>query len=358
MSNEHFQESAVTSYKLSVAEEKIIELQNPSDQKSEYDPELHTGVHGKSELFRIDDRFTGEDKSLYPALVVPYILSSGRREFQTNAFIDSGGNDLGFIDTTFVQNNNLPVSRLSLPRVLRVVDGRKSASGLVTHTVTIMLSINNHQEIVRLFVTRLGQYPLILDHGWLSRHHPSINWSTNTVCFNSSFCKESCLIPKLSAHELDLTPSEESISLRSKLPDWLFHQVSEFSKLDSRILPPHRPTDHRIVLREGSHPPFGKLYGMSREELIALREWLQDNLSKGFIRPSSFPAASPVLFVKKSDGGLRLCMDYRGLNEVNVKNWYPIPLISETLDRLSKAKYFTKLDVISAFNRIRIAKGD
>ncbi|KAI1006053.1 hypothetical protein K3495_g2163 [Podosphaera aphanis] len=97
---------------------------------------------------------------------------------------------------------------------------------------------------------------------------------------------------------------------------------------------------------------------MTKEELVALREWLQNNLSKGFIRASSSPAASPVLFVKKSDGSLRLCMDYRALNTITVKNCYPIPLISETLDRLSKARYFTKLDVISAFNRIRIAKGD
>ena len=97
---------------------------------------------------------------------------------------------------------------------------------------------------------------------------------------------------------------------------------------------------------------------MTREELIALREWLKDNLAKGFIRPSSSPAASPLLFVKKPGGKLRLCMDYRALNSITIKNRYPIPLVSETLDRLSKARYFTKVDVISAFNRIRIAKGD
>ncbi|KAI1007652.1 hypothetical protein K3495_g583 [Podosphaera aphanis] len=230
---------------------------------------------------------------------------------------------------------------------------------MVTHTVTLGLKIDNHQETARLFVTKLGQYPLILGHGWLSRHNPSINWSSGSVHFDSPFCKRSCLYPELSVKELDLTPAnEESRLLRSKLPSWLHHQLPAFSKLDSRVLPPHRPTDHKIVIRKGSHPPFGKLYGMSREELLALREWLQDNLSKGFIRPSSSPTASPVLFVKKSDGGLRLCMNYRALNAVTIKNRYPIPLISETLDRLSKAKYFTNLDVISAFNRIRISKGD
>ncbi|KAI0993387.1 Transposon Tf2-6 polyprotein [Podosphaera aphanis] len=104
--------------------------------------------------------------------------------------------------------------------------------------------------------------------------------------------------------------------------------------------------------------PEASLSRGSLQELTALREWLQENLKKGFIRPSTSPCASPVLFVKKPGGSLRLCMDYRSLNSITVKNRYPIPLISETLDRLSKARFFTKVDVISAFNRIRIAKGD
>ena len=96
---------------------------------------------------------------------------------------------------------------------------------------------------------------------------------------------------------------------------------------------------------------------MSRDELIELDRYLKENLSKGFIRASTSSAASPVLFVKKPGGGLRFCVDYRGLNAITVKNRYPLPLISETLDRLSKAKVYTKLDIISTFNRIRIKEG-
>ena len=96
---------------------------------------------------------------------------------------------------------------------------------------------------------------------------------------------------------------------------------------------------------------------MSRDELIELRRYLEENLAKGFIRASRSEAASPVLFAKKPGGGLRFCVDYRGLNAITVKNRYPLPLISETLDRLSRAKIYTKLDIISAFNRIRIKKG-
>lgn len=97
---------------------------------------------------------------------------------------------------------------------------------------------------------------------------------------------------------------------------------------------------------------------MSRDELKALSEYLKENLANGFIRRSSSPAAAPILFVKKKDGSLRLCVGYRGLNKITVKNRYPLPLINELMDRLSSAKVYTKLDIRNAYHRIRIAKGD
>jgi hypothetical protein len=96
---------------------------------------------------------------------------------------------------------------------------------------------------------------------------------------------------------------------------------------------------------------------MSREELQTLRTWLDENLAKGFIRPSSLYITSPVLFVKKPGRGLRLCIDYRTLNEISVKDRYLLPLIKETLNNLEGMKYFTKIDIISAFNNIRIKEG-
>ena len=96
---------------------------------------------------------------------------------------------------------------------------------------------------------------------------------------------------------------------------------------------------------------------MSRDELSALKEWLQENLKKGFVRPSSSPAASPVLFVKKPGGGLRFCVDYRALNNITVKDRYPLPLVKETLNNLKGMKYFSKVNIIAAFNEIRIKDG-
>ena len=97
---------------------------------------------------------------------------------------------------------------------------------------------------------------------------------------------------------------------------------------------------------------------MSRDELQVLKKYLEENLSKRFIRASFSPAAAPVLFVKKPSGGLWFCVNYCGLNALTVKNKYPLPLIRETLDRLCKAVYFTKLDIVAAFNKICMAEGE
>ena len=97
---------------------------------------------------------------------------------------------------------------------------------------------------------------------------------------------------------------------------------------------------------------------MSRDKALKLCQYLDENLSKGFIRASRSDAAASVLFMKKPEGGLHFCVDYWGLNVITVKNRYPLPLISETLNCLSWARIFTKLNIIAAFNRLRIWEGD
>lgn len=145
---------------------------------------------------------------------------------------------------------------------------------------------------------------------------------------------------------------------RSILPEEYWDLEHVFSQELADTLPPHRPEDYDIPLIPGKQPPFTPLRGMSQDELKVLKKYLEENLAKGFIRLSNSPAAAPVLFVKKPSGGLRFCVDYRGLNDITIKNRYPLPLIKETLDRLSRAKYFTKLDVIAAFNRLRLKEGE
>jgi transposase InsO family protein len=130
-----------------------------------------------------------------------------------------------------------------------------------------------------------------------------------------------------------------------------------FSVEEAGKLASHYTTDHAIDIGDQT-PPYGPLYNLSARELEVLRRYLVEAEAKGWIRPSTSPAGAPVLFVPKKDGGLRLCVDYRGLNKITRKNRYPLPLISETLDRLSGAKIFTKLDLKDAYHRIRIREGD
>ena len=123
-------------------------------------------------------------------------------------------------------------------------------------------------------------------------------------------------------------------------------------------LPPEREIDHEIELIPGTKPPAKAPYRMAPPELAELRKQLDELLEAGFIRPSKAPFGAPVLFQKKQDGSLRLCVDYRALNKVTVRNKYPIPLVADLFDQLGKAKYFSKLDLRSGYHQVRIAKGD
>ncbi|SNX88162.1 related to Gag-pol polyprotein [Melanopsichium pennsylvanicum] len=156
--------------------------------------------------------------------------------------------------------------------------------------------------------------------------------------------------------EMETTLEEPPTAVEIPAPYYPLKDVFDEVKADK--LPPHTKHDLHIELLPSSTPPQGPLYLKGPKEMAELRKYLKENLEKGFIRPSKSPARSPVLFVPKKDGGLRLCVDYRGLNEVTVKNRAPLPLIEEQLFLLRKAKIYTKLDLKAAYNLVRIANGD
>ena len=169
------------------------------------------------------------------------------------------------------------------------------------------------------------------------------------------------IMPRPEIPDCVLPGEEEEAKTKGKGGEWPvelmdFKDVMDLSK--AAILPHHHQFDHSIPLMENTTPPFGGLYPLSRVELEALQKYLEENLARGWIRHSESPAASPIIFVPKKDGSLRLCVDYRGLNKITVKNRYPLPLISEILDRASNAKFFSKVDLKDAYYRIRMKKGE
>jgi hypothetical protein len=100
------------------------------------------------------------------------------------------------------------------------------------------------------------------------------------------------------------------------------------------------------------------MYLLSLRELVALKEFLEENLAKRFIQESKSLAGALILFTLKKDGSLRLCVNYRGLNAITVKNRYPLPLISKIINRVQGACYFSKIDLKDTYYRLRIKVGD
>ncbi|GBG61644.1 hypothetical protein CBR_g22441 [Chara braunii] len=121
---------------------------------------------------------------------------------------------------------------------------------------------------------------------------------------------------------------------------------------------PDRPIRHEIILEDGAVPPRGCIYRMSEEELSVLRAQLDDLLEKGWIRPSSSPYGAPVLFVRKKNKDLRLCIDYRKLNAQTIRNAGPLPRIDDLLERLGGAKFFSKLDLKPGYHQLEIRQED
>jgi len=136
--------------------------------------------------------------------------------------------------------------------------------------------------------------------------------------------------------------------------------LEEYSDVFREVpgLPPVRPVDHTIPLVPGALPVSRPMYRLSPLELDEVKRQVTDLLAKGMVRPSTSPYSSPILFVGKKDGTLRMCIDYRGLNSVTFKNRYPLPRVDDLLDKLRGAACFSSIDLQQGYNQIRIAESD
>src|SRR6267154_1192779 len=153
------------------------------------------------------------------------------------------------------------------------------------------------------------------------------------------------------------TSDKESVNFEGVPKD--YHQYADvFDKGKAGTLPLHRPFYLKIDLEDNASPPLGTIYSLLPLELTALRKFLDENISTGLLRSSSSPHSAPVLFVKKKDGSLCLCVDFRGLNKITKKDRYPLPLIADLLDSPSHAKIYTQIDLRSAYHLVRVAEGD
>ncbi|QRW22878.1 Transposon Tf2-7 polyprotein [Rhizoctonia solani] len=222
---------------------------------------------------------------------------------------------------------------------------------------------------------------------WLKLHNPTIEWTTKRVMFNSVYCSTTCFSSSShiilgntggTANHLESVPEDlggaeapyealESIprdpggavnhSLEG-IPEELCDYAEVFSEDKVTELPPHCSYDLEIVLQDQTKQVKGPVYPLRPSDDEELKRILKEQLDQGLIRPSKSHYSSPVIFVPKKNGKRRMCIDYCALNANTVKNSYPLPLISNLIEKLRGAKCFTALDLKSGYNLVRIKEGD
>ncbi|KAK3553025.1 hypothetical protein QTP86_031215 [Hemibagrus guttatus] len=214
-----------------------------------------------------------------------------------------------------------------------------------------------HHEHLAFYVTSSLANPVILGFPWLRRHDPQISWRSGELVHWSPTCLKECLHERVSRPCRTSCMKETIPSAHGHVPHAYADFQEVFSEESAARLTSHQAWDCAIDLLPNASPPRGRVYPLSLPEAKAMEDYIETALAAAHIRPSTSPAAG-FFFVGKKDGGLWPCIDYRGLNAITV--WYPylLPLVPAALEQLRGARIFTKLDLRSAYNLVRIHKGD
>ena len=354
------------------------------------------------------------------SLSIPIIMNCKKNKtVETLALINSGAGGK-FIDQNYAKESGFTLKNLEEPLMARNMDGTENKQGKITKYVNLSVTIHGRTKNIKMLVTGLGKQKIILGFPWLNDENPDINWKNGefkwrlrpfkvkrvTRIWPLDLAKAKARqalttimeekdeeerlnqtlnpLPKTNLATLIATITDDPedylwinakstnamtiqaetnlkklmVPLKDQIPKEFHELLDVFSKKSAAQFPKPRSWDHKIKLKDTFIPKSFKMYNLTPAEQIKLDNFLKGNLDKGYIRPSQSPMASPFFFVNKKDGKLRPCQDYQYLNEHTVKNAYPLPLISELLDKLKGAKHFTKLDVRWGYNNIRIRDGD
>ncbi|KAI2660981.1 Transposon Tf2-8 polyprotein [Labeo rohita] len=296
--------------------------------------------------------------------LIPVTLHTSDHMIAISALIDSGSSG-NFISSDCLKELQLSRLRHHQEYAVTTIQGKPLGRGKVQYStpyVTLQIGLF-HFERIKLLVLEGSTASIILGRPWLKIHNPELRWDTCYVTRWSKHCFTHCLsgIPSHHATSVQLAStlveSPEPSSTQEIPADYRAFQ-DVFSKQAATKLPPHRPWDCTIDLLPGAQSPKGKVYPLSIPERQAMEAYISEALNQGFIRPSTSPAASSFFFVGKKDGGLRPCIDYRILNSQIIQQPYPLPLVPAALEELRGSQVFTKLDLRSAYNLVRIREGD
>jgi hypothetical protein len=224
----------------------------------------------------------------------------------------------------------------------------------------VSILIRGVEFLVKLIVLESKGIDVIVGMDWLSRHNGLIDCAKKAVRLTPSNGKEleyvvenlamdKAASNKIVLNHVDVT-STLDIRTVSKFPDVFPEELPG--------MPPDREIEFVIYLVPSTALIFKRLYRMTANQLAELKEQLQELLDKGYIRSSASPWGAPVIFVPKKDGTQRMCMDYRSLNEVTIKNNYPLPRIDDLFDQLKGSCVFSMIDLLSRHHQLKIRASD
>jgi hypothetical protein len=269
-----------------------------------------------------------------------------------SVLFDSGASHT-FISKHFVEKHCIPCTESREGFIIHSPGGHIFTKEVAFH-IPVML---DGREFPTNMIVLKGQYiDVILGMNWLAQHKAIINTDLRTIKLSHGHEEIQLSIPVAvpakpfgQVYEA-IIPEIQNIPVVCKFPDVFPEELLG--------LPPERDVDFVIELKPGMAPISRRSYRMPPNELAKLKTQLQDLIEKGFIRPSSSPWGCPTIFVKKKDQTVRMCVDYRSLNEVNIKNKYPLPRIDILFDQLTGARVFSKIDLRSGDHQIRIRPED
>ncbi|GJW88378.1 putative reverse transcriptase domain-containing protein [Tanacetum coccineum] len=305
-----------------------------------------------------------------PKVVTGTFLLNNR---YANALFDSGA-DKSFVSTNFSTLIDIKPVELDTSYEVELADGKVVSTNNVLIGCT--LNLLNHSFPIDLMVIELGSFDIIIGMDWLSRYDAAILCGEKKVRIplegktlviegdrnNSRLKIVSCIKAQKYIEkgcELFLAQVTEQESKEKRLEDVpVIRDFPEVFPDELPGLPPPRQVEFRIDLIPGAAPVARAPYRLAPTEMKELSKQLQELLEKGFIRPSSSPWGAPVLFVKKKDGSFRMCIDYRELNKLTIKNRYPLPRIDDLFDQLQGSSVYSKIDLRSGYHQLRIREED
>ncbi|GJZ81813.1 putative reverse transcriptase domain-containing protein [Tanacetum coccineum] len=265
------------------------------------------------------------------------------------------GADRSFVSTTFSALLDVAPTTLDTSYAVELANGRISKTNIVLRGCTLRLL--GHPFDIDLMPVELGSFDVIIGMDWLAKYHALIVCDEKVV--RIPYGNEVLIIRGDNCDSEITSKKAKDKSEERRLEDVpIVREFPEVFPEDLPGLPPARQVEFQIDLVPGAAPVARALYQLAPAEMQELSNQLQELSDKGFIRPSSSPWGASVLFVKKKDGSFRMCIDYRELNKLTVKNRYPLPRIDDLFDQLQGSRVYSKIDLRSGYHQLRVREED